>query len=426
MSLFMEEFRADMNDLAKKTKDPSLAMETGYPICLPTSFLPFDYKNGLEVSYQHTSGECLYKYDAIGINGGSLIMFIGKNGSGKTAIAIQMATSIAQRFANSAVIHYDLEKGTNKMRIAMLSGWNSTMIENKYFLTRNINTIEMIKRSVIMHCKSKLMAVANKTEGAKYFTGILDIYGRPVYEIVPTFVILDSIPMLYRGNEEGESSNMEGARTAKEISDFFKTVLPWCEKANVCFYAINHLNQKISTGFIPTQAQNNYLAQDESIYGGNTPLYLSDNIIKVVTSTKYTQEKNPFGGFTGWLSKLKLIKSRTNCAGLEAELIYDQQFGYNRLLSLFNMVKNAGLVRGAGQGMYLEGLPTVKFTQKKFLSKLEDNINMKYCFKELIQHVGRTQLSGNTENRRELTEDENIELVDNFVADLMMESFDLH
>ena len=46
-----------------------------------------------------------------------------------------------------------------------------------------------------------------------------------------------------------------------------KTIMPYLVKANIIFIAINHINQKINTGFLPTPSQNNYLGQDESISG---------------------------------------------------------------------------------------------------------------------------------------------------------------
>lgn len=158
---------------------------------------------------------------------------------------------------------------------------------------------------------------------------------------------------------------------------------------------------------------------------GNALLYLSDNIIKVVTSTKLAEGKNPYGDFTGWHSKLKLIKSRTNRAGVEAELIYNQEYGYDRILSTFNMVKGAGLIRGAGVSYYLEGLPEIKFSQKKFKSKLEDSIIMKQCFKQLISHVGNDWLSGNTDKFEDISEEESKARMDAFALECMRESMEL-
>ena len=150
-------------------------------------------------------------------------------------------------------------------------------------------------------------------------------------------------------------------------------------------------------------------------------LYLSNNVIKVVTSEKFTEDKNVYGNFTGWRSKMKFIKSRTNRAGLEANLIYNQTYGYDRTLSSYEMIKEAGLVRGAGRGYYLDGLPNIKFSQKEFLIKLEDNLTMRQCFKELIQFTGNEMLSGNTKNAVEETEEEMMRRMDAFAESLKLD-----
>ena len=417
-------FRDSMQELAKKTKDPSLAMEDGYPILIPTTFTPFDYKNGMMVDLTTVDDKYHYTYPTTGLGSGSMVMFIGLNGSGKTALAIQMATSIVGRFRNSVVIHDDLERGTNKMRIKLLSGWSSAMIENKYILRSKSSTAKNFKQSIFTHINNKLQLVQQYPDQMMYNTGTFDVYGKPVYEIVPSVYILDSLPMLQDVDSADEKSflnatNMDGARNAKTNAEIFKKIVPMLGKANVLLFVINHINNKIEANpFSHSQSQNNYLGQGESIVGGNTPLYLANNVIKVVTSDKVTEEKNPYGTFTGWHSKLKLIKSRSNRAGLEANLLYDQEYGYNRLLSTYEMIKGAGMVQGAGRSYYLEGLPNIKFSQKQFLSKMEDSLIMRQCFKELTEHVGSDFLSGNTKNAVVESEEDMKQRMDAFAESL--------
>lgn len=421
-SLFAGLFREGLEELAKATKDPTLLKEDGFPIAIPSSFTPFDYRNGMKVKLDTTDGNTQFIYDALGLATGSLNMYLGKNGSGKTAMAIQKACSIAQRFKNSFIFHFDLERGTNKMRILNLSGWSSKMLK-KYWLKSGAMSIEMITKIILEHADQKRKAAILNPAEAMYFTGTYDVEGKKVYEMVPTICILDSVPMLYSAGKDGKkdenTSNMTGARNAKAISDMIKNILPEISQTNIIVLAINHINQKINTGFFPTQAQNNYLSQDESIPGGNTLLYLCNNVTKITTSTKLTEDKNPFGDFTGFHSKFKIVKSRSNCAGQEDEMIYNQEYGYDRLLSTFMMVKNAGLVRGSGW-YYLEGLPNIKFQQKTFKEKLYENDIMKQAFKQLIQHVGNDYLSGNAKAPK-LSADEQKSYLDDFAESIRYE-----
>lgn len=209
-SIFANAFRENIQELAKKTKDPTLAKEDGYPICIPTALPPFDYRNGMRVELETRDLSKQYVYEAIGLGSGSLNMVIAKSGSGKTAFAIQTACAIAQRFRSSFVIHFDLENGTNKMRIKNLSGWNTAAIADKYWLKSGSIGADMIKKILLDHAKMKIaMSLTNPLEST-YFTGTYDLDGNPVYELVPTVCIIDSIPMIYEVDESGESNNMTG------------------------------------------------------------------------------------------------------------------------------------------------------------------------------------------------------------------------
>lgn len=79
-SLLINEFRETLNDMSKKMKDPNIADEVGYPISYATSFLPFDYRNGIRVNTMHMYEDIEYIYDSVGIGEGSINMVIGKTG----------------------------------------------------------------------------------------------------------------------------------------------------------------------------------------------------------------------------------------------------------------------------------------------------------------------------------------------------------
>ena len=122
-----------------------------------------------------------------------------------------------------------------------------------------------------------------------YNTGVMDVYGNPVYEIIPSVYILDSLPMLQDIDMADEKNvigmtNMDGARNAKTNADIFKKIVPLLGKANVLLFVINHINNKIEANpFSHSQSQNNYLKQGESIVGGNTPQWgvFDSDIIKI-------------------------------------------------------------------------------------------------------------------------------------------------
>ena len=195
-SLLASGFRTEMQERAKKSKDPSLASEMSYPIGYPSTFLPLDYMNGVRVNITEMDRDISYTYDSIGMGEGSIIMLVGKPGTAKTTFAIQAATSIVSRFPDSAIMHEDIEGGTSLPRIQTISGWNSRMIMSKY-IPRNegINSNSFFYR-LDAFCKQKVMLAEKYPERLKYFTGIIDANGQPVYKLIPSVVILDSLPLL--------------------------------------------------------------------------------------------------------------------------------------------------------------------------------------------------------------------------------------
>ncbi|NNV04805.1 DNA recombination/repair protein RecA, partial [Brevibacillus sp. MCWH] len=136
-------------------------------------------------------------------------------------------------------------------------------------------------------------------------------------------VILDSIPTVASSDS---SSEMEGGtyanRVAKALAQFYKRLTPVIKSSNIIVIAINHINQKIEINpMLKTQPQLLYMKMDESMPGGNAPIYYAHNLIKFVSAGKYKAEDD---GFDGFKVRAELLKSRTNKAGQFCHLVYNQ------------------------------------------------------------------------------------------------------
>ena len=114
----------------------------------------------------------------------------------KTTFAIQAATSIVSRFPNSAIMHEDLEGGTSLPRIQSLSGWGSRRMNNQYIIRNQGIDSESFFLRVDSFCKRKVELAEQYPQELKYFTGIIDQFGKPVYKLIPSFIIMDSLALL--------------------------------------------------------------------------------------------------------------------------------------------------------------------------------------------------------------------------------------
>ena len=133
---------------------------------------------------------------------------------------------------------------------------------------------------------------------------------------------------------------------------------------------------------VKTSPQINYLKQNETLPGGTSALFLSSNILKLQASSKLEEEKDY--GIKGFVTNSTLIKSRTNEAGRDFQMVYSQSNGYDNILTNFRELKSEGLLGGNGRAYYLKDLPDIKFTQKNFKEKYLSNEELKEVADNLI------------------------------------------
>ena len=156
-------------------------------------------------------------------------------------------------------------------------------------------------------------------------------------------------------------------RIAKELSQFHNRLIPILRPYNISIVEINHLKTKIDINpMAKSQAQIMYLKQDEAVPGGTAPIYYSNLYLKFVSSKKLNMEDD---GINGMIVKVQLIKSRTNTAGQEIELVYNQVTGFSPALSLLHYAKDKELLGGRNPKLYFISNPEVKFSRNEFEAK---------------------------------------------------------
>jgi hypothetical protein len=193
----------------------------------------------------------------------------------------------------------------------------------------------------------------------------------------PTVIILDSLPMIMTRDLEGiegMASQMYNTRRTLQISQFYKRLRPIMRRANIICLVINHLNFKVDTNpFAKSQAQIMYMKQDEAMPGGNAPLYLAQTVIKMVSCGKYTADKD---GFDGFAIRIELIKSKTNRAGTSCVVVYDAEYGFDRYRTMYEFMKENGLIEGRNPYLYIKGFPDIKFSSKNFREECINNFDL--------------------------------------------------
>jgi len=382
-SLLATRFREQVS----KLKDYKMKIETEFGVGYPTGFLNYDFKNGT-VIHVNGNGKSM-KYYSIGVTDGSMIMVIGRSGSGKSTWVAQAAANIIRPFKTSCVFYDSIEGGITETRMELLTGFKGEKLKEKFIVRNSSITAENFyqRMKIIYDLKSD-----NRSE-YEYDTGLYDTSGNRIFKLEPTVYILDSLALLMPEKFEAEeeiSGQMSATAAAKMNSMLFKRIIPMLKTANIILFIINHINQKIDIGLIKTKTQVSYLKQSESLPGGNAAIYLSNNIIRFDDHSKLKSGET--FGVDGTLVDLGLVKSRTNKAGQAATLVFNQDIGFDATLSLFILLKENNRVKGAGAYLYFGERDDIKFSQKAFKQKLNDNVELQDVFMREVIDVLTTQL----------------------------------
>lgn len=260
MGFLVDAFREKVS----KSKDYRMKVETESPIGYSTGFLTFDFRNGTTAIQQFPDGR-KQEYYSIGLADGSMVMIIGRSGSGKTTWTIQAAGNIIKPFPNGAIYHEDVEGGISKTRLYKLANMSPEEAHDKYLHRNTGVTCENFFARLKMVHDIKL---ANRSE-FEYDTGYYNELGERIYKLQPTVFVLDSLAMLAPENltEEDElAGQMSTTATARIFAQIFRRIVPLLKAANIILMVINHVTQAIAIS--PSQmkkAQVSYLKQGESL-----------------------------------------------------------------------------------------------------------------------------------------------------------------
>jgi hypothetical protein len=174
---------------------------------------------------------------------------------------------------------------------------------------------------------------------------------------------------------------MSTTAAAKANAQLFRRIIPLLKSANIMLFVVNHITQSIDINpMAKKKAKLSYLKQDESLPGGNTPIYLANLLIRFDDNTKLKDSEGL--GIAGNIVDLTLLKSRTSNVGKSVPLVFDHKRGFDPELSLLQLLKDMKLINGAGAYLYFKDRSDLKFSQKQFKDKLAESEEFRKLFME--------------------------------------------
>ena len=389
---------------------PEKEADVGYS----TGFPNFDMRNAIKVHVKNEERGLDFSYYQVGIVDGSMNTILGRSGSGKSTFTYQIAGNIIRPFPNGTIYADELESGMQDSRKSQLTKFYGEEYKKRVICRNTGITSENFYENMKL---IRDLKVANK-EKFEYNTGYLDYKGDPIYKLEPTCYILDSWALLRPASltqEEKISGQMSVTSSVKLNTEIIRRIIPMLKEANINLFIINHILKDVKINpYDRTPAQVQYLDEGERTPGGDTVMYLANNLIKLFdsSSSKDMQALDIDGGS---IVACKFLKSRTNKAGKTTYLVYNQEDGYDPELSLYINLKKDKLIEAKGAWMQMVGHPEFKFQQKNFKNKLREDEAFRNTFMQFAMDYLAKMVNDELEEAEAMAE-QDISLVNDFYS----------
>ena len=142
----------------------------------------------------------------------------------------------------------------------------------------------------------------------------------------------------------------------------------------------------------------------------NITIYYAHNIFKLVSAGKFKKEDD---GFDGSKVRVELLKSRTNKAGQFVNLIFNQDIGFDPLLSMLEYCSDYNLLDGRNPYKFFVCAPDVKFDSRKFKEEFFSREEVRQAMMQTIHPSLKSTLSKvdiEEESKRKMTMEELLEV----------------
>lgn len=378
-SLFLKKgelFMSLFDQITSEIEKNGVAKNRGYISTYETGIKILDNNNAI---YNADTNSYLK-----GIDAGTLTMFIGQSGSGKTTAALNIAGNIVRDRENALIIHLDFERASKDARVKKMLRFSDEEFATKYErYDSEISSEKFYALCKLIHKQKMAMYDSIKVD-----TGVTDSKGNPIYELPPTIIILDSLATMYSdgtNQEEEMSGQMSTTAEAKLNNQIIKRLVASSilEQANIMLFVINHITTKIDINPMQkTPSALNYLKQNEALPGGSSFPFLANFLLKFTAKDKLDpngkSSTNTRYGIKGFINEITIIKSRTSESGRTFRVAFSQVEGFLDDVSSMMFLEENKLLHGSNRAYYIPTYPDQKFTAKTIHTVYSDPENAEF------------------------------------------------
>jgi KaiC/GvpD/RAD55 family RecA-like ATPase len=167
---------------------------------------------------------------------GKQILIIGKSGTGKTTLAIQIGWNIVEPFENGSIVHLDFERSSKRNRIRTILGIDEATFNERYL---HLNDSDLCAE--VLYEQVKAIAKLKLDNRDKLLVDYETPLGETIQILPPTVIIVDSVATMMSKNitdEDELSGQMSGSAQARQNNSIYKRIPGDLLEANIILISI--------------------------------------------------------------------------------------------------------------------------------------------------------------------------------------------
>lgn len=350
-------------------------------VCYPTGFVALDLMMGKDNPSKVKEGEIIKNR---GLRDGVQFAIAGKTHMGKSVFALNVAGQVVRPFIRKGlpawIEYFASEEGLEPDWLQACAGLGNDAIENKLIRITHRHRVNTTTEGLFRLVKSIYEMKTSDPNMFMYET--TDMHGCPIKKYVPTVLVVDSWTMVRPQALEivDDASNTYHARKNNINGMMLEQMRPLMLEANIMFFAIVHLGEKIGMDARYTPREYATLNKNAAVSGGKI-FHFETEFGVCLHSFIHADSKGVEDALGIPCPNSKTIgglvyKSRFAMHDAESKfcLVFDPDFGFNPLKSLFvDMMTNSDIFGSAGAYKYLVGYEDEKFYKKDFFTKFIEN-----------------------------------------------------
>lgn len=335
---------------------------------------------------------------------------VGRNSNFKSTVAASLIMRAANIYNDVGVLVFDTENSIMRDRnraLGMAEELAGNIDENQVVWLSGANmSLEEFDSKLLDHCKKKEAAAKD----LMVETPFLDENHKPIMQLIPTFVFIDSLTEAYCGSEEEMMDELHSAKSGLEDSKsntvfmkdgnrktlWTRTLRRRCEKYGLVMVVTGHYDQKMAIDmYHPNPKETLFGKQDWVVKGvGSKFKFLSSIYAKTEASELKDSNGDPMYQTPGntvardlWEVNMYIDRCKSTAAGTVTSYVCSQTSGLLNAVTYYHYIRSNEYYgcNGSKQKQQLKLMPDVTISRNTIRQLVDSNAQLRRAL-EITAH----------------------------------------